>query len=84
MCIRDRDRPVDLASERRVLLAEEMSVAHLAAAGPDRLAAVVCLRGSALSHVSILAQAMGIPAVMALGGRPIGGFEGCEIIVDGY
>ncbi|MBL8258266.1 MAG: phosphoenolpyruvate--protein phosphotransferase [Candidatus Competibacteraceae bacterium] len=78
------NRPVALASERRVLLAEEMSVAHLAAAGPDQLAAVVCLRGSALSHVSILAQAMGIPAVMALGDRPIGGFEGCEIIVDGY
>ncbi|MBL8250899.1 MAG: phosphoenolpyruvate--protein phosphotransferase [Candidatus Competibacter sp.] len=70
--------------ERRVLLAEEMSVAHLAAETSDSLAAVVCLRGSALSHVSILAQAMGIPAVMALGDRPIGGFEGREIIVDGY
>ncbi|MBK8509924.1 MAG: phosphoenolpyruvate--protein phosphotransferase [Candidatus Competibacteraceae bacterium] len=78
------NRPAGALSERCVLLAEEMSVAHLAAAGPEPLAAIVCLRGSALSHVSILARAMGIPAVMALGDRPIGGFEGCEIIVDGY
>ncbi|MBK7541294.1 MAG: phosphoenolpyruvate--protein phosphotransferase [Candidatus Competibacteraceae bacterium] len=76
-------RPTGNPCERCVLLAEEMSVAHLAAV-PDRLAAIVCLRGSALSHVSILARAMGIPAVMGLGDRPIGGFEGCEIIVDGY
>lgn len=69
---------------RCVLLAEEMSVAHLAATPPEQLAAIVCLRGSTLSHVSILARAMGIPAVMGLGERPIGGFEGCEIIVDGY
>jgi phosphotransferase system enzyme I (PtsP) len=42
----------NLAAERCVLVAEEMSVAHLAAVPPERLAAVVCLRGSALSHVA--------------------------------
>ncbi len=71
-------------AEQCVLFAEEMSVAHLAAVPPERLVAVVCLRGSALSHVAILARAMGIPAVMGLGDRPIGRFEGCDIIVDGY
>ena len=74
----------DTLAKRCVLFAEEMSVAHLAAVPPDRLAAVVCLRGSALSHVAILARAMGIPAVMGLGDRPIGRYEGCDIIVDGY
>ena len=69
---------------RCVLAAEEMSVAHLAAAPPEQLAAIVCLRGSALSHVALLARAMGIPAVMGLGDRPLGRFEGSEIIVDGY
>lgn len=67
-----------------VLVAPEMSVAHLAAVPPDRLAAIVCLRGSALSHVALLARAMGIPAVMGLGDRPLGRFEGNDIIVDGY
>ncbi|MBK7541587.1 MAG: hypothetical protein IPI57_07240 [Candidatus Competibacteraceae bacterium] len=58
-----------------LLLAEEMSVAHQRAAVPDRLPAIVCLRGSALSHVSILARAMGIPTIMGLGDRPIGGLR---------
>ena len=74
----------DRSGERWVLVAEEMSVAHLAAIPPERLAAIVCLRGSALSHVALLARAMGIPAVMGLGDRPLGRFEGCAIIVDGY
>lgn len=73
-----------VAGERWVLVAEEMSVAHLAAIPPEQLAAIVCLRGSALSHVALLARAMGIPAVMGLGDRPLGRFEGSAIIVDGY
>ena len=72
------------AAGRCVLAAEEMSVAHLAAAPPEQLAGIVCLRGSALSHVALLARAMGIPAVMGLGDRPLGRFEGSEVIVDGY
>lgn len=71
-------------AERCVLVAEEMSVAHLAALPAEQLAGIVCLRGSALSHVALLARAMGIPAVMGLGDRPLGRFEGSEIIVDGY
>ncbi|QQS54310.1 MAG: hypothetical protein IPM89_00020 [Candidatus Competibacteraceae bacterium] len=62
-----------------------MSVAHLAAVPPERLAGLVCLRGSALSHVAILARAIGIPAVMGLGDRadrPLRGLQ--TIIVDGY
>ncbi|MDG4554755.1 MAG: phosphoenolpyruvate--protein phosphotransferase [Candidatus Competibacter sp.] len=81
----DPNRQAKLATaERCVLVAEEMSVAHLAAVPPERLAGLVCLRGSALSHVAILARAIGIPAVMGLGDRPIGRYEGCAIIVDGY
>ena len=72
------------AAARCVLAAEEMSVAHLAAVPPEQLAGIVCLRGSALSHIALLARAMGIPAVMGLGDRPLGRFEGNLIIVDGY
>lgn len=70
--------------ERCVLFAAEMSVAHLAAIPAEHLAGIVCLRGSALSHVAILARAKGIPAVMGLGDRAISRFEGCDVIVDGY
>ncbi|MFZ1327053.1 MAG: phosphoenolpyruvate--protein phosphotransferase [Candidatus Contendobacter sp.] len=76
--------PATAVTERCVLVAEEMSVAHLAATTPEQLAGIVCLRGSALSHVALLARAMGIPAVMGLGDRPLSRFEGCEVIVDGY
>ncbi|HPF57590.1 MAG TPA: phosphoenolpyruvate--protein phosphotransferase [Candidatus Competibacteraceae bacterium] len=72
------------AGEHCILVAEEMSVAHLAAVPLDRLAGIVCLRGSALSHVALLARAMGIPAVLGLGDRPLGRFEGTTIIIDGY
>ncbi len=72
------------AAARCVLAAEEMSVAHLAAVPPEQLAGIICLRGSALSHIALLARAMGIPAVMGLGDRPLGRFEGNLIIVDGY
>ncbi len=81
----DPNRQTEPATaERCVLVAEEMSVAHLAAVPPEQLAGLVCLRGSALSHVAILARAIGIPAIMGLGDRPIGRYEGCAIIVDGY
>lgn len=76
--------PARVLPEHCVLLAEEMSVADFAAIPPERLVAIVCLRGSALSHIAILARAMGIPAVMNLGDRPISGLEGREIVVDGY
>ncbi|HRD68118.1 MAG TPA: phosphoenolpyruvate--protein phosphotransferase [Candidatus Competibacter sp.] len=79
----DQQSPAS-TTHRCVLFAEEMSVAHLATVPPERLAAIVCLRGSALSHVAILARAMGIPAVMGLGDRPVGRFEGHDVIVDGY
>lgn len=65
-----------------ILLAEEISVAHLAAS--TQLAGVISLRGSAMSHAALLARAMGIPAVMGLGERPLAPLVGCEVIVDGH
>ena len=67
-----------------VLAAEEISVAHLAALPPEQVAGLICLRGSALSHVALLARAMGIPAVMGLGEQPLSQFTEGEVIVDGY
>ncbi len=49
----------------------------------DRLAGVVCIQGSALSHVAIVCRALGIPAVMGLTDLPIGHVEDCDITVDG-
>ena len=65
-----------------ILLAQEISVAHLATS--SQLAGVISLRGSAMSHAALLARAMGIPAVMGLGERPLAPLLGCEVIVDGH
>ncbi len=51
---------------------------------PAQLKGIVCLHGSVLSHTSILARGLGIPAVMGLGPRNVSALDGHPIIVDGY
>ena len=70
--------------ERSILLGDEVSLARIAEVPAERLAGVICLRGSVLSHIAIIAKALGVPAVMGLGHLPIGNLEGHPIVVDGY
>lgn len=70
--------------QRSILFGEEVSLARIAEVPADRLAGVVCLRGSVLSHIVIVAKALGVPAVMGLGQLPLGDLEGRTIVVDGY
>lgn len=70
--------------EGTVLLADEVGLGAITEVPTGRLAGIVCLRGSGLSHIAILARALGIPAVMGLGHRSTGHREGHPIIVDGY
>ncbi len=67
-----------------VLVGDEIGLARIAEIPSGRLAGIVCLRGSVVSHTAILARALGIPAVMGLGRRNIASLEGLKIIVDGY
>jgi len=69
---------------RSILLGDEVSLARIAEVPAERLAGVVCLRGSVLSHIAIVAKALGVPAVMGLGQLSIGNLEGQPIVVDGY
>lgn len=69
---------------RLVLVGENVSVAELADIAPERLTGVISGRGSASSHVAILARALGIPAVMGAVDLPYGRLDGREVIVDGY
>jgi phosphotransferase system enzyme I (PtsP) len=70
--------------ERCILVGEEVTAAEIAEVPPGRLIGVVSSLGSVLSHTSILAQALGIPAVMGTGELPLGRLEGMPMIVDGY
>jgi phosphotransferase system enzyme I (PtsP) len=67
-----------------VLAGEDLTASHLAEAPSGHLVGVISTRGSGSSHVAILAQAMGIPAVMGAQDLPVGRIDGEEVVVDGY
>jgi phosphotransferase system enzyme I (PtsP) len=74
-----RDYPPDT-----ILVGEEVTATTLAAVPRDRLGGVVSARGSRASHVSILARALGVPAVMGVADLPVARVDGKEMLVDGY
>jgi phosphotransferase system enzyme I (PtsP) len=79
------DRPVNRgAYPQTVLVGEEISAGQLAEVPLESLAGIVSARGSSSSHVAILAQAMGIPAVMGVNDLPVARLEGQTMIADGY
>ncbi|MEJ2132732.1 MAG: phosphoenolpyruvate-utilizing N-terminal domain-containing protein, partial [Gammaproteobacteria bacterium] len=65
-----------------VLVGDAIAVTDIARFGPGQLAGIVSLRGSTLSHTAVLANARGIPAVMAVGALDHL-VEGERAIVDG-
>ena len=67
-----------------ILVGEQLSAMDLAEVPPERLAGVVSARGSALSHVAVLAHALGRPAVMGVTELPVARLDGQEIVLDGY
>ena len=66
-----------------VLVGNHISASDIAAIEKDKLAGIISTEGSSLSHVAVLANALGVPAVMGL--DEINGFEAGElVIVDGF
>ncbi|MCK5481440.1 MAG: phosphoenolpyruvate-protein phosphotransferase PtsP, partial [Gammaproteobacteria bacterium] len=79
------DRPASrVAYPKTVLVGEEISAGQLAEVPPEMLAGIVSASGSSSSHVAILAQAMGIPAVMGVKDLPVARLESQTMIADGY
>ena len=66
-----------------ILAGVELSLAEISDVPRDRLAGIICMKGSALSHIAIICRAMGIPAVMGLTDLPVDYLDDCEIAVDG-
>lgn len=52
---------------RTVLVGEHVSVSDIAQIPTEWLAGIVCFQGSNLSHTAVLANALGVPAVMGVG-----------------
>lgn len=65
-----------------VLVGDLVSITDIAAFRRDQLSGIVCLQGSSLSHTAVLANALGVPAVMGVG--PVDHIKNGELaIVDG-
>ena len=77
-----RPPPEDLPPEA-ILLAQELLPSELLALDPARLAGIALAAGGATSHVAILAAAMGIPALAALGPELARIADGTALILDG-
>ena len=70
--------------ERCILVGDTLGITEIAAVPAGRLAGMVCMRGSALSHTAVLARALGIPAVVSAASLSTGRLNGCEMVVDGH
>ncbi len=65
-----------------VLVGQQVSISDIASVAANRLKGILCFGGSGLSHTAVLANSLGVPAVMGTG--RIGGLiDGQLLIVDG-
>lgn len=78
----DMDRPGYASGERVILVGKYISVSEIARIPLRRLAGIVCMEGSTLSHTAVLASALGVPAVMGVSGLKTLN-EGELAIIDG-
>ncbi|MBU25972.1 MAG: phosphoenolpyruvate--protein phosphotransferase [Gammaproteobacteria bacterium] len=67
-----------------ILVAEDVTPVMLGEVGTKSLKAIVSIKGSANSHVAILARSLGIPAVMGAVDLPLSDISGAHLIVDGW
>jgi phosphocarrier protein FPr/phosphocarrier protein len=69
-------------SETSVIVAADLKPSELVSMDASRLAAIVLARGGPTSHVALLAAAMGVPALVALGEEVLSIADGSWVIVD--
>ncbi len=74
---------IETPDEPLILTGELVNITHLAEFPLQRIHGIICTSGSALSHTSILANALGIPAVMGVESLDPDPYRGQKVIVDG-
>ena len=65
-----------------ILMGRHISISDIAQVPKEYLAGIVCFEGSALSHSAVLANALGIPAIMGVGNVGQVAFDD-KVILDG-
>ena len=69
--------------DNAIILADDIMPSQLMELDPARVAGLAISRGGPTSHVAILAAAMGIPAVVAMGPWVLSIEDGALVILDG-
>ena len=70
--------------EPTILMGRDISFTNVTQIPREYLVGLICVDGSALSHIAILANALGIPAVMGLNEINSARFDQTETVLDGY
>ena len=68
---------------RGVIVAGDLSPAQTARLDPARVDAVITAAGSPTAHAALIARALGLPAVVGVGGAALELDDGAEVVVDG-
>jgi phosphotransferase system enzyme I (PtsP) len=66
-----------------VLIGHSISAIEIAMVPAERLRAIISAEGSSLSHSSILARSLGVPAVVGVVDLPLSSLDGQLLVVDG-
>jgi len=82
--LQEEVRPKQHFPEATVIIGEEITPGMLGEVPAERLVGIVSMKGSANSHIAILARAMGIPTVMGAVDLPVAPLQGRHLIIDGY
>ncbi len=69
--------------EEGVVVADELTPGEAAALDPALVRGVATARGTPTAHAAILARALGLPAVVGLGGQILAVPEGTPLLLDG-
>ena len=69
--------------ECSILIADDLKPSQLVSLDASKLAGICLAAGGPTSHVAILAAAMGIPALVALGPSILDVAEGAWLVLDG-
>lgn len=75
---------IELPEEPVILVSKLLSITEIAQFPAEKLAGIVCMEGSSLSHTAVLANALGVTAVMGIGDIPRSKIDQQLAVMDGY
>jgi phosphotransferase system enzyme I (PtsP) len=83
-CLQQSVEKKRIYPDNTILIGDELTASVLGEIPLDKLVGLVSVKGSANSHMAILAKTMGIPTIMGAADFPFTKFDDSLIVVDGY